>query len=262
MRRSSPSVLALALVGLVLPLATVSPADAAVRPQAPAVSAASVDEGTVVRVTATIPKPRGARRVELFRWIESPYSVAGRWESVRSLAVRGRAKVRFLVVAAQENRERFRFQVTRRGARTITSKARSVTVWRWIELRRFQPYQTAGSPLFWSKDVAGRTYRTWGAYSSGTSWEGRFTAGRNCSTLRGIFGLADDSYDAASGSMAVDVDGVPKAQISRVVPGQTVPFSVPLNRAYRFTVLLRNTAAPGVRSLPVLAGAELRCTGL
>lgn len=252
------------VAALAVPATSPAPAQAAApRPGAPWVSAASVDEGDTVRIRARIRSPRSAKRVVLQRWKPATYSwEVGEWEQLRSTAVRGRATVKFSAVATAQNVERFRFVVVRKNGRKQTSRTRAVSVWRWIPLRSFTPYQTVGRPDFGSENVAGRTYNTWGAWLMwGTTLEGRFTAGRNCSTLTFHFGVTDRSTDGSSAAVSVSVDGRPVGGVARVVPGQVVPVTVALNRGYRFAVTLQDTSPQGAESYPVLAEPELRCSG-
>ena len=70
-----------------------------------------------------------------------PYFGSPTWEPVKSVAVRGRARVRFDVTAEQENVEKLRVRVEMKSGRSKASKAVKVKIWRWVPLDGFQAYQ-------------------------------------------------------------------------------------------------------------------------
>lgn len=225
-----------------------------------------VVEGDRIAVTARIPKARDAKRVVLER-IEMPAYVgigSPTWETVRSAAVRGRARIKLTSLAQQPDVEKLRVRVIYKGQRKPSvSKPVTVKVWSWVPLREVSSYYSSTHASLGDFSIGGRSYPAWGAYfGSPTSYESRFTPGRNCKTFRGIAGLTDVSHDGAVGTIQVSADEQLLWTSPSLTPGATVPFELALNLPYRFSLLATNTSPAGVRSYPAVGNPELLCSGL
>lgn len=224
----------------------------------------SVTEGDVLKLTATVGQVKTAKRVTLERWEPNSIWSGGRWVSVKARKVKRR--VVFKTTVTTENRARYRVSVTyRKRSKPVVSKAASVTVWRWIPLRGFTPYQS--NVTFESHDalVNGRSRRVWGPFAyTGSAWESRYTPGRNCSAFRGAAGLKDSSGDGATGLVEFSAEGKVLWRSPVLVPGRLAPFKVALKpKPYRVALAAVDTSdTPGVRALPVVADPELYCTGI
>lgn len=234
------------------------------------IAQSEVDEGDRVSLKATIRAPRRATTITLQKRYQHSEFMEPTWLKVASQRVRSRSRVGFRDVATTENAEVYRVVVAYRGARRFTSRPDSVVVWRWVPLSDYSPYYTTGSSGFGRVSINGRSYDGWGPYASShaSSHESRFTPGRNCTTLRGVFGVSDISGDGSSGTVVVTADDVTVWESPLLTPGTEVIASVPLNRSYRMGLRLTDTT-PGatsgrdaVESWPVVGEPALRCTGV
>lgn len=225
-----------------------------------------VVEGDLVSITARVPKARAAKRVVLERLKMPVYEGIGSptWETVRSVAARGRARIKFSALAQQPDVEKLRIRVTYKSQRkSLLSKPVSLKVWSWVPLREISSYYSSTTVTLSELSIGGRSYPAWGAYyGSATSYESRFTPGRNCKTFRGIAGLTDVSHDGATGTVQVSADDQPVWSSPSLTPGTTVPFELALDLPYRFSLLATNTSPAGVRSYPAVGNPELLCSGL
>lgn len=225
-----------------------------------------VVEGDRIAITARVPKARAARRVVLERLKMPVYEGIGSptWETVRSVAARGRARIRFKTLAQQPDIEKLRIRVTYKNQRkSALSRPVSLKVWSWVPLREIPTYYSSPSASLVELPIGGRKYPAWGAYfGSALSYESRFTAGRNCKTFRGIAGLTDASQDGATGTVQVSADEQLVWSSPTLTPGVTVPIELALSLPYRFALVATNTSSPGVRSYPAVGNPELLCSGL
>ncbi len=260
----------LAVVVLVLAFGT--PADGAADARtadrrAPGVilkaSVPQAEEGDRVTLSARIKSPATARRVTLLR-LNVPTYGSPSWDPVKSVRARDRAKVSFAIVAAGPNTDRYRVSVTYAGKRAaVASKPISVTVWRWIPLRDYGPYYSAGHPDFGQVSLNGRRYDGWGArYVHVGSWEARFTPGRHCKAFRGVLGLSDTSDDGSSGTIGFTADDGPVYSSPPLTPGTELPVEVALATPYRFGIQLADTSPDKVESWPVIGDPAFLCTGV
>lgn len=252
--------------------AEVPVAAAAKAPKRPVVttSAKSVVEGKVIRVRATIHAGKRARRATLQR---ARVDVWGKthWDVVRSKKVKGKGKKRrvaFRTTVTDENRARYRVSVTyKKRKKPRISKVARVQVWRWIPLYRYRAYYTAGGTNqaleYSTMSINGQSYRGWLTFGSLTSWEDRFTPGRNCRSFRGVAGLQDTSDDGTTGSITLRGDDEDVWQSPELSPGMAVTFRVPLKpKPYRFSILAANTSAGELTALPAIGDPAFLCTGV
>ena len=154
--------------------------------------------------------------------------------------------------------------VTYAGKRAaVASKPISVTVWRWIPLRDYEPYYSAGYPAFGQVSLNGRRYDGWGArYVHAGSWEARFTPGRHCNAFRGVLGLSDNSDDGSSGTIGFTADDSLIYGSPPLTPGMEFPVEVPLAKPYRFGIQLADTSPDKIESWPVIGDPAFLCTGV
>jgi hypothetical protein len=236
-------------------------------------SAKQVDEGNRYRLTAAIKSPRQALRVTLQKFDPPDYSFQDpEWASVKMVKVNARSKVKFGVVAVDENTERYRVVVTYKNAQPFTSKPVGVTVWRWIPLSDYDPYYEAQpyAAGFGTTTINGQAYAGWGAfsYSHVGAWESRFTPGRHCTAFRGILGVGDISADGSSGTIAFTADDTDIYQSPALTPGMSLPVTILLAKPYRFGIRLSDTTPGGttgndeVEAWPVIGEPAFRCTGV
>lgn len=234
-------------------------------------SAKQVTEGDRVSLTATIKTPRQASKVTLQRWQQPLYDWSDpTWESVKTLATRGKATMVFNQVATANNFERYRVVTTYKNAMPFTSKAVNVTVWRWIPLSEYNPYYETGGTIFGNMYINGQVYTGWGAasYSHVGTWESRFTPGRHCTNFRAILGASDISGDGASATVTLTADDTVAYESPTLTPGMSVPINVALAKPYRIGIRLfdttpgGNTGRDAIETWPVLGEPALRCTGV
>ena len=104
----------------------------------------------------------------------------------------------------------------------------------------------------------------WGAQYTiaASSWESRYTPGRNCKAFRGIAGLSDTSADGATGAVAVSADEQLLWSSTVLTPGATQAFEIAMDRPYRVALTATNTVAPDVKSFPLIGDPQLLCSGL
>lgn len=224
----------------------------------------SVTEGDVLKLSAKVTQVRKAKRVTLQRW-DKPYSwAAGRWTPVKS--AKAKRKVTFRTTVTSVNRARYRVSVTYKGRnKPVVSKATAATVWRWIPLAAYTPYQSTTPLPTHAAAVNGRSYAVWGPYYYAQSaWESRYTTGRHCSAFRGAAGVKDSSGDGAVGVIEFEAEGKRLWTSPNLVPGRTVPFTVNLSpKPYRIALIARDTSGDAsLRTLPVVVDPELYCTGV
>lgn len=250
-------VASVALSAAVLPLGSAAAAKPPVRTT---VSHQQVDEGQTVTVTTRIRAPRLAKRVRLERWVPRPLG-GGSWQQAASTRVKGRATVRFRVVASTHNHERFRSRVSYRKAPARTSRPASVVVWRWVPLVHFAPVGATGHPSFGPVDVAGVRSDGWGATFTAGSVSAAFGLAGRCSTVRGGFGIDDESAAGASGYATARLDGRQTWTSPVVGTGQLVPFGLDVTGVQSLAFAL-TSSTPTVDTHPVLQDTTLRCTGL
>jgi hypothetical protein len=184
------------------------------------------------------------------------------WAGVKNKKVRGERRHKLSLVAGPTNPLKMRALVTYRDGQKARSKAFRVTTWRWFGLHRFPAYYATSGAVaneFSSFLIAGSAYKGWQGLATGvTSWESRHTPGRNCSTLRGVVGLRDDSLDGSSAQVTVLADETTVAyQSPTLVPGAAHPFTIDLGRPYRLTI--RAQLGSTVRATPALGAPELLC---
>lgn len=221
-----------------------------------------VEEGDRFTLTATIRSPRKATRVTLEQWYVPPYFGTPRWETAKSLRVRGKKKVKFRTVAT--NIERYRVAVAyQETTKLAVSQPVGVTVWRWIPLSKYAPYYETHGIIFGQTSINGHAYAGIGAayYSHAGAWEARFTPGRRCKAFRGVIGLDDISDDGSSGTVTLTGDDAPVYSSPVLTPGMAVPVTVPLDDPYRFGVQLFDTSPEDTESWPAIGEPALLCHG-
>lgn len=234
-------------------------------------SVAQTVEGNRYVVTTTVKSPKHATSITLQKLDAPDYSFQDpEWDDVRTVAVRGRAKIRTVVVATEKNTERYRAVVRYKKAKPFTSKPTTVKVWRWIPLSEYDAYYETGGTGFGTFSINGRSYRGFGPYYylSLGSWESRFTPGRNCKALKGVLGLDDDSGDGASGTVTVTADDRTIYTSRSLTPGMSLPVTIPLATPYRLGLLLTDTTPGGtdghddIEAYPSIGDPLLLCTGV
>jgi hypothetical protein len=236
-------------------------------------SAKQVVEGDRLTLTVTIKAARQAAKVTLQKWQPSLYGWDDpKWNPVKTVAVRGKAEVKFAAVATDENMERYRAVVTYKEARPFTSRPVNVTVWRWIPLKEYAPYYQSEpyGAIFGTTTINGVAYSGWGAatYSHTGAWESRFTPGRHCKTFRGVLGVGDISADGSSGAINFTADDTIIYQSPSLTPGMDLPVNISLAKPYRFGIQLFDTTPDGttgrdaVESWPVIGEPAFLCTGV
>ena len=226
-------------------------------------SATDVAEGDRVTFKVKVPKARAAKRVVLQ---ERYVSVFGdpMWKDVTS--TRAKRRVSFAQTVTSLNEAAYRVSVTyRERVKPVVSKPVTLTVWRWIELRRFTPYVQTTSATYYQATINGVAHAAWGPYATGVmrSWEARVTPGRNCTRFRAVLGLADTSDDGSSGVVSFTVDEATTVYTSpTLTPGIAVPVEIDLARPYRFAMSATNTSADKVKALPLVGSGAFYCTGI
>lgn len=231
------------------------------------------DEGDSLTLTARMKSARSAGRIALEKYRPPFYDGdPGDWEPVDERRVRGRSQIAFDVVAVDLNEEKYRAVVSYGEGRIVTSKAVTVTVWRWIPLAEYDPYYEAepyaAGPG--TTQINGQSYSGWGprTYSHTGSWESRFTPGRNCKAFRTVLGLADISSDGSSGLIRFLADDSTVYESPVLTPGRQLEATVPLDLPYRFGLQILDTSEGGttgrddVESWPVLGEPAFNCTGV
>jgi hypothetical protein len=284
LKRARAGLVAGVLVGLTVPMSlTVVPANAMTSP-APMLNRAApkpvlssstneVTEGDRLTLTAGVKAPRRATRATLQKWTKAQYASTASWEVVRTVEVRGRSKIRFKTVVADENTERYRVSVAYQDtAKPLKSRAVKIQVWRWIPLNEYRPYYEAQAYAagFGSTTIAGHAYSGWGAatYSHTGTWESRFTPGRHCKAFKAVLGVADISGDGSSGLITLTADDIQIYTSPTLTPGMSVPVTIDLAQPYRFGIQLFDTTPGGttgrdaVESWPVLGEPAFLCSGV
>lgn len=229
-----------------------------------------VEEGDRLTLTATVKSPQQASKVTLQKASVSVFSGNTYWNPVKTSWVRGKRKVRLKVVATDENTERYRAVVTYKTMKPATSKPVKVTVWRWVPLSEYDPYYETGGAIFGTTTLNGHPYTGWGAatYSHAGAWESKFTPGRNCTTFRGVIGIADISHDGSSGLIRFTAEDTVIYESPALTPGMDVSVNLPLAQPYRFGIQLFDTTPGGttgrdaVEAWPVIGDPALLCTGV
>jgi hypothetical protein len=235
-------------------------------------------EGDRYTITTRLRSPKSAAKVILQKFDPPEYSFQEpAWVDVKTLRMRGRAKIKTVVVATDHNTERYRTIVRYKTAKPVTTRpvtTRPVTVriWRWIPLSDYTPYyETGGTTATGTFGINGRVYTGFGPYlySHVGSWEARFTPGRHCKALKGTVGLDDDSDDGSSGTIAVTGDDEPIYQSPTLTPGMDLAVTIPLAKPYRLGIQLSDTSPGGgtegldeTESYPAIGDPALLCTGV
>lgn len=226
------------------------------------VAPASVVEGQRYPVTITVTRPQEFKRVELQR-VEKDVFGDPTWVSEKRL--KPRSKVVTRVVAGAQDRDRWRVILTPPRGRAVKSSVVSTKVWHWYPISEFRShYETSG---IINSDVVsflmnGQQYNGWRAYGRYRSWEARFTPGRNCRSLRGDFGLQDDSSDGSSATVQISTDNERLAYLSpTLVPGMVDRATIHLKKTYRFSILATDTSPDDLYAAPAIGAGELLCTG-
>ncbi|MFC7492755.1 MULTISPECIES: hypothetical protein [unclassified Nocardioides] len=221
-------------------------------------------EGDRVTFTVRVPKAGRAKNVRL----EAQTSdILGNktWEGVRRTAVLG-PKVALRTTVTALNRQRYRAVVTYQDKTVVRSRPFSVKIWRWIPLTAFESYYDTGGIMdeaWWTFAINGLAYKGWGTYTRSTAWESRYTLGRHCTTMSGIFGVTDESADGSSGQVAIKADDKLLHTSPVLVPGSEHKTTLPLGRPYRISVSATNPAASSeLYAFPAIGDAEFLCTGL
>jgi hypothetical protein len=226
-------------------------------------------EGSRYVVTTSLKSPKKATNVTIQKLDPPEYTFQEpEWVNVRTTAVRGRSRIKTVVVATETNTERYRAVVSYKRAKAFTTKPVAVTIWRWIPLSDYDPYYESGDTTFGTFGINGRVYKGWGPwlYSHVGYWEARFTPGRHCAAFRGLVGLDDDSDDGSSGMVALTADDQQVYESQQLSPGTELPVTIPLAKPYRLGVILTDTTPGGteghddIESYPSIGDPELLCT--
>jgi hypothetical protein len=220
-----------------------------------------VTEGDRLTVKVKVPKAATARSVTLETMGTNTY---GQPAWVKAGKRKASKTTKFTVTVTAENTAKYRALVSyKKATKPVKSNVASVKVWRWISLEEYVAYQSTGGASFDDVSLAGRTYLSWYAYSSAySSWETRWTAGRNCKAFKGVAGVTDWSVDGSSATVTVLADDVPVYQSPTLTPGMSVPFEVSMASPYRFALLATNTSATGAKVYPAVGDPALLCTGV
>jgi hypothetical protein len=225
-----------------------------------------VVEGDRYTLHIKLDEPGNIRRIEVQQKIPDVFGDPV-WETVKSLEARGRSSVKHRVVAGSEDRERFRVVLRPKSGRSVTSKVVTVMVWHWYPLSTWQSYYSTSGVLdssYGQFDMNGRTYAGgWQTYGSYLNWESRYTLGRNCRSMRGTFGVTDESADGSSATLQILSEGTDQIYSSpALVPGSVDSKMVSLPTPYRISIIGTNTSPDGVSAFPAAGDLEFLCRGL
>lgn len=220
------------------------------------------NEGDLVTMTAVVKSPAKAIRVTLQKEYISYYGDRSWIDADRTRARGGKAT--FEVVATGPNSDRYRVSVAYKGAKPRTSKAKKITVWRWIPLTEYRPYYSTSGTGYGEATINGRRYKAWGSYSysQARAWEGRFTPGRNCKAFHAVLGVGDISDDGSSANIILTADDTPIYESPALTPGMEVPVDLTLDMPYRYGIQMFNTSAENVKAWPVVGEPAFLCTGV
>jgi hypothetical protein len=224
----------------------------------------SLVEGDRFDVTVHISRTHDARRVLLQRWTADFPGAARRWETVDQAKVRGRKRT-FSMLAGTDDQERFRARVLYADGKPAMSKPASSAVWHWVDLTEFDRYYSSGGIYPFAGDVSinGTVYRSLWTYTDRDSSEVRLTTGRNCRSVRGVFGVSDKSADGSSAVIRlVSDESTTVVTSTTLTPGMSQPFQVDLPLPYRLAIQMQKTSPAGQAAYPAIGDPELLCTGL
>lgn len=222
----------------------------------------SAEEGQRLSLRIRVSKPARYKKVLLQHEVADVFGNTS-WETFRRFAPKKRLVGRSL--AGEEDLQRYRVVLVDKAGRQRVAARAKVRIWHWYPLTGFEAYySTAGtmSSPYWQFAMNGRQYRGWYTYGSYGSWESRYTVGRNCSSLRGDFGVKDDSDDGSTGAIQVTLDAATAYSSPVLSPGMVDQAQIPLAQTYRLSIMGQDTSATGVRAHPAVGDAELLCTGL
>lgn len=247
----------------------VEPSAVAARTSAPTAKLTApreVTEGDRFTIRIGLTRPTKVRRVHIQHRVTDIFRDSS-WQTVKKLRVQDRKKLTYRAVAGQTDRDRYRVVLQPKAGRSIASKAVSVKVWHWYPLSTFDSYYSTAGVMDYSFTqfaMNGRTYvGSW--YSNGTysSWESRYTLGRHCRTVRGVFGVTDSSADGSTATVQILSEGEEAAYTSpTLVPGAVATKVIALASPYRISILGTNTSAGGLLAYPAAGDLQFLCSGL
>ncbi|SKB07549.1 hypothetical protein [Aeromicrobium choanae] len=173
--------------GLVLTVAPATAAEAARKPAykvSISTSTANPSVGTTVKVTGKVTGPKAAKK----RLLVQRKVGAGKWTTVAKVRTTKSRKYAARVKVSTAGKHAVRVVAPKSSkARAGSSRARSFTGWRWLDLTK-QPNQGGGDIVNGPVTIAGKSYpkaftfRYSGVY---------FNTGGKCTTLRGSVGTPD-----------------------------------------------------------------------
>jgi len=225
-----------------------------------------VTEGDRYKVSVQLKAVSQIRRAEIQQRVRDIYGNMV-WQKVKTFGVRKQRKLTYRAVAGETDRETYRVIVEPKSGRPVKSKPVTVAVWHWYPLTTFDSYystQGVSANAYNQFAMAGRNYSgSWYTYAPAASWESRYTLGRNCNTMSGVFGLTDRSSDGSSATIQVVAEGLTSVYTSPALsPGVVDTKTVPLPSPYRISVLGTHTSAANVVSYPAVGDLQFLCTGL
>ncbi|WP_210651001.1 hypothetical protein [Nocardioides sp. SYSU D00065] len=176
-------------------------------------------------------------------------------------------EVSYRAIAGGTDRETLRALLQPKSGRSFTSKPVSVNVWHWYPLTAFDSYYATEGVADYDGnqfEMSGRTYiSSWSTYGMARSWESRYTLGRNCTEMRGTFGVTDRSADGSSATVQVLAEGVEPIYISpELTPGVVDTEHTLLSSPYRISILGTNTSPDKVLAYPAAGDLQFLCHGL
>ena len=224
--------------------------------------------GDRITIKAKVASPAQARKMQLQTQTKR-YTGESEWTRVSGHKVKGKARQVFTPVVSQATTQRFRVVAKYASGSTVASKPVTIAVWSWTPLSAIPDYYKTsgiidGDPYTPSFGMNGQQYLGWRTYGPYKSWEQRYTTGRECTSLRGDFGIQDDSDDGSSAQIRIsNADtGALLYQSPTLTPGMIVHADVPLPAPFRVSIQAVDTSAEGIDAFPGIGSPELLCRSL
>ncbi|MDP2775223.1 MAG: hypothetical protein Q8O61_16850 [Nocardioides sp.] len=224
-----------------------------------------VTEGQRAEITVKVAAPGQAKTVRIETRGEDIFGNP-EWTTLKRALVRGRAKVRLAVTVTGVNTQVFRAVAVYKDKKSAASKPFPVIVWRWMGLHEFNSYYSTPG-VYDSEYLAfpmnGHQYIGWQTYGSYGAWETRYTLGRHCRRMQGVFGVHDQSADGSTAKITVLADDQPLFESNALSPGTVQVVSRAMPRAYRISILAQTTSEdPSNYAYPAIGTPQFLCTGL
>ena len=222
-------------------------------------------EGQRVGITVKVASPRQAKIVRIETRGEDIFGNP-EWSTLKRAMVRGRSKVRLPVVVTGLNTQVFRAVAVYKDRKAAASKPFTVTVWRWIDLHDFDDYYSttgAYASEYSTFPMNGHRYLGWQTYGDYGAWETRYTLGRHCRRMQGVFGVHDASADGSAAEISILTDDEPLFESTTLSPGSVQVVSKAMPLAYRISILAHTTSEdPSNLAYPAIGTPQFLCTGL